>query len=243
MRRIKVALIFLFCAVLLAGGAVFPWLVAYFQDLADMDQVRYGDIDVIQLNFEQERQVLTILGKLNLLQSAEMLEVSDAEAQMDRGELYATIQKVLLPYCDVGLISSEWDSDLECTAILAYDPEDAGRYMILWNVYFMNSDPHRGLTMYIDDETGKILFIDYFSEEFCYEMEKNGLDYILCLELFYKIYFDSLELEMPEMEPVEEVNVPEAGSAAVESHWGDVLYGEFSVRFNINSVGFNTTYG
>lgn len=244
MRKIKLVGVILLCAALLFCGAVFPWIIALVQDWSDTGKVQYENIDAVQLSFVQEKEALTILEKIAVLRSAEVLELPEEETQHSHEEVYVMVEKALLPYREAGLIPWGYmESYSSCTAVLVYDPEHTDRYVVCWNVSIVNADPYIELSVMIDDETGALLFIDYTSEEF--GLAAMGIDYLECAELLYQIYFSFLDTELAAVEPVAELegDLMTGESAALNIYWEDEFYGEVFVRFYTCSVGFDTTFG
>lgn len=93
--------------------------------------------------------------------------------------------------------------------------------------------------MTIDDETGQLLMIDYYSPE------ERGWDYqAVCYEL-YSLYMQgkddsALTAIEPAYEETEDMYA--YNYAAMYVSWGDVNYGEVILRFTVSGTGFYVSF-
>lgn len=191
MGKLRVFLLLL-TALCLIGGAMLPRVVAQVTDRLETDQVVYGQMQSVQLEF-QEDETLTAVKKLALVRSGNGVEVSESFPRMTRAEVLAAVDAALEPYIDAGLI--RWNSEPKavCTARLLFD-EGFGWYGYFWEVYLnCELSPYEALILQMDDETGQVITIYYTAEEELYPEEELSA----WLETFLGIYQERQDLGAP----------------------------------------------
>lgn len=242
MHKIRITILLLMTALLLAAGAVLPGIVAAVQEDGQMNEVGYSPIQSVELKLTEEQESLPMLGKLSLFNDGGLYAVSEDEAAMTREDVREAVERELAHYYEWEMIPYNWvDSSFIATPYLAYGTDNDAMYSIFWEVaIYCDSENSFSLNLYVDDETGKILSLHFDS---VWPLEIYDLQ--VYLDLFHQIYFESLGMtESAEYWEnnglVEDISQNSGGIPAVRYTFGDMIYGEVNVEFYVYSRGFYT---
>ena len=204
MTKLKTLLSLLLTLGLLAVCALLPGIVAAVQDHAAENNAGYSSIRSVSLELSEEREVQQILGRLALIRDGSFYNVAAANASMTQEEVQEAVKYGLAPYYDLELLPDYWtDTSVKAAPYFVYDDET---YCILWVVSVAwgggvvnASEIQYSLDLYVDDETGKILYVHYHGAE---PLEAYA-------EIFADAYFESLGmpdiLKDPAADGIEEV--------------------------------------
>lgn len=187
MKAIKNLCVLLLTAVIIAAAAQLPKITAALQDSTGNQQVQYGNISSIQLDFEKQ---LTTIGKLSLMLCFESgIEISEADASMSISEVNSAVTKAFEPYYAAGLMAPMEKAYSEFRPQVVQDPDDPEIYTIIWTGQIVqDTEPYPVIELGIDDKTGAILYINYNAGYFLYA-EAELLNNVY---LFSEIYFNAL---------------------------------------------------
>lgn len=244
MHKLKLILILTVTVGLVTAIAFLPQAAAVMQDTAIHGEVKYGDMQTVELHFgtEADREPVDIptFEKLGMMRQP-LYIISDEKASMTQEEVIAAIDTGLAPYYDVGLIVSDWsEAKPSLTPYLAYG--EGSNYCIFWEVVLWGKcdNVYYFLSLYIDDETGKIITIDYMVDD---AIIFDIADQAYYMTQFTEIYFDSLELStsadhLNSEQLVEDISLDLPGRTALRYTFGDAVYGEVSIEFYIHESGF-----
>lgn len=243
MGKLKTVLILLLAAAVIVGCAYLPGFVGTMQDNAE-NEVRYAEIQALQLQLgNAQRGELPMLGKLSLLKRGTTMEIAEEDAPMLPDTVLDRSHTEFSRYMDCGLIHTELDfSKIWATPFLVFSPEDPDVNFIYWSVEVLDSSVNTSLTLLIDDETGKLLRIDYYTDEWYYAPEEQ---YYL-LDTFYNVYMESLDL-IEELKAREDAvsdretfteDISTDGSAGIRVRFSDPEYGEVNLDFYVHPNGF-----
>lgn len=162
MNKLKILLLILLTVALLVACASLPTIAAALQDTATVNHSGYSDMQSLKLDFSKNRQLLPILGKLALIRDGSFYTISPNETVIRQSGIKQVVQNGLSLYYQVSLIPYNW-KNYEFSAVphLVSNPADVESYAIMWvvTIYWPDSDDH--LELYVDDETGLILYLHF----------------------------------------------------------------------------------
>lgn len=245
MKKWKIPLLVLITLVLLLVCASLPEIAAVIQDGVGMDTFGFSHMQTIKLDFSGEQRPESILGKLALIRDGNFYTISPRETTISHNDIENVVKEGLNPYYEGELVPYNW-KNCEFSAVPHFvsDPADVKNHAILWIVSLYWPDSGEKLQLYVDDETGLILYFHYGT--------KNALDVYSAqgyLETFSGIYFESTGmseiLTHPEDYGVESVTYSDAGmytnddkSFSCTLHHPD--YGSITMEFWLYTNGYYT---
>lgn len=187
MMKLKVPLLILLTMILLFIGASLPQIAAAVQDSATVNNSGYSEMESLKLDFSQERQWMPILGKLALIRDGSFYTVSPSETVIRQSEIEQLVKDGLSRYYRAELIPYNWDNyEFSAAPYLVYNDADKDTYAILWEVSIHWPDTKDNLSLYVDDETGLILWIHYDTTSALDVYTAQGY-----LDAFSNAYFES----------------------------------------------------
>lgn len=235
-RKIAPVLLLTFAIVLLV--ACLPGIVGGCMDLLTLgkpDEAPIGHVE-LQLGTREEIDPGRMFQKLALERSMQTIPVTNREATMTKEQVFEAVEEQMGQY---GFF--QWFDYTQRTAEphLAMDPEDSDNYAIIWVVDYASKEPYHNLFLHVDDTTGAILKIDYYTHEELYPAEEQR--YIF--EEWTNTYFERLGLDM-DSEYVQSLEVrwtedtPEKDSMRLCCHMQEIQYGLVTVHFIVEPGGF-----
>lgn len=192
MTKLKNALLILLAAALVAAGAVLPSAVSHFRDRNEVGKVTYTDMPSLQLSLTHESG-LDLFEKLVLLSwDLETLVLSSQEARMTAKEVTKAAYAGVQPYLDMGLLGRiPEDYTFSCQPMLVYPSENSKQYFVLWLVEMSLDAGNESWNLAIDDETGKVLLLEFVTQYMQWEKEEL---YALS-EVIVATYLEALALD------------------------------------------------
>ena len=180
MNKVKFVLFILLAVLLTAVVAILPQAVAVMQDRAVHSQAKYGTIQTVQFNFENNAEAaqVSVMGKLAMTRQS-FYSISEDKASMTQEEVLKAAETGLLPYYENGLMFNQWDAAGKyMTPYITYGVNN--EYCIFWSVAFsLDADEgYYNLHLYVDDESGKIFWIDYQTAYLCFTDEERVAQYV-----------------------------------------------------------------
>lgn len=243
MRKLKNGLILLLAVAVIACGGALPMAVSALWDRATGNQIQYGEMAAVTLSLGLHQSNLPLLGKLSLLYCT-AVQIDQSQASMTEEQVMEAVKADLAPYQDAGLICCDLDSlSFECAADYDYDVLNPERHCVFWRVNISGSvdgQKHTGFLI-LDDETGKILTIDYnhrANNDFGYEVEYHPEN----LEPFCSIYFDSWDNSIFSWESLNIARAEDSEYSRVY-RWGDEVYGQINMEFILYCSGDDSAGG
>lgn len=228
MSNLKIALVLLLTLALLAAGACLPAMAAAVRDWQTLGRASTQAVSSVSLTIRQETPAL---GKLAMMCRQDgVLEVTESACRLTTEEVEELAYAVLEPYAAAGLItqSPEKFTIYEIRPLLPQVPEDPELAGIVWDITMVGSN----VSLLIDDESGKLLLINYSA----------GIEYGRqdLLDTFVDIYFTELGITDYAGFVTDDLDGEYVGDNAVgvRYRFGDAVYGEINVDFNIYKYGF-----
>lgn len=233
MRKFKVAVAVLITVTILIAGAYIPKLVARFLDWQNTGKSTLNPIASIELNIHKE---LSPIGKLVMMGSLEsLLPIRESKAGMTSEEVMDAVIKGLTPYMDTQLVVF-YDERVDMQPYLVQVPGIPELQRVVWQVTVSGNDSDFNFfDLLIDDETGKILRINYTAEN---PQIPYGRDETL--NLFMEIFFSSLGIDNFGEYLVEDLEYAYTGdnAIAVRFRFEDEQYGGVNVDMFVHENGF-----
>ena len=163
MRKLKIPLLILMTIALLIVGAALPAIASALQDQTIVNRSGFGEMESLKLDFS-DPEAAPLLQKLALLRDGRFYTVSPSKTRIRQSEIEELVKGGLTLYYQDELIPYNWN-DYEFSAVphLVYNDADKDTYAILWVVSIHWSDTGDNLSLYVDDETGLILYLHYSS--------------------------------------------------------------------------------
>lgn len=249
MHKLKTVLILLLTAALIAGGAVLPRIVSSATDEASIGKEEISPIHSVELEVveTEERESASMARKLILLQDMYVLPLTEEEASMGAAEAIAAAEIAMEEYTAAGIFQWFDVDSVSAEPFIGIDPRDMDNYNIYWTVYFdMGEEPYGTLLLYIDDETGVVLHIEYNRYD-SFTMEGVWEANWAVMDAFTDVYFRQLGMSevadyFRSASLVDEGEI-DGGVAYRRYTIGDVDYGEIRIEFYVDGAGgFRTNF-
>ena len=234
MKKIKYALALILTAAVIAVGALLPFITAKVQDYATQNKFLYDDMEEMHLNLYE----LSTLSKIYLLHHGSIVGISEEKTRLKTEDIQQVVETQLQPYITKGFLEdhlSEYTMELIPQLYYVVDTVDISNVFWLVSMFYETANQSKRIELCIDDKTGLIMTISYDCLQPVYE---DWLQNELLVD-FYTIYFNRLDLKPQEGFHEQ----PEKKNGIVENVatflWGDLEYGEISMKFLVYSNGFH----
>lgn len=254
MRKGVVFTIILLTVLALIAGAFLPAIAAWVLDTGGA-KVSTAPMQSMELEVSEDepqssnevREPADLTAKLMLAGRMYTVPITEDAAVMTRQEVLEAAEQAMAEYIDAGVF--EWFNvtDTNAEPVLGLDAENPEEYMTFWSLYYANEEaPYQVLRLYIDDETGRVLYIKYekygsFSMDGIWERNRAVLDTVTTV--FFrqaglsevKEYADSMGVGVEVMET-------DGGVTCMRYSMGDVTYGELTIEFYATGTGAFEVY-
>lgn len=161
MKKLKIPVLILITIVLLAVGATLPAIAAAVQDQTIVNHSSFGDMESLKLDFS-DPEVTPLLQKLALLRDGSFYTVSPDKTKIRQSEVEQLVKEGLALYYQDELIPYNWQKyEFSALPHLVYSNADQDTYAIFWVVDIRWPETEDYLSLYLDDETGLILYLHY----------------------------------------------------------------------------------
>lgn len=238
MRSRKIAFSLLLTTLLLIGIGCLPGITGAFFDLFTLNRPEVSPIQQVQLHMGSQPEVNPgrMFQYLALERDMQTIPISPDEATMRPEQVYQSVEA----HMDMYSFFSWFDvSKQTAEPYLAIDPTDPDYYGIIWVVdYARKEDTYHNLFVHVEDSTGKILKIDYYTEEFLFP--PNEQRYLF--EEWTSSYFQELGLSS-DSEYIQSLeswteDLHNDDSMTMIYHFQEIEFGLVSVSFTVNPNGF-----
>lgn len=161
MRKLKIPVLILITIALLAVGATLPAIAAAVQDQTIVNHSSFGDMESLKLDFS-DPEVTPLLQKLALLRDGSFYSVSPDKTKIRQSEVEQLVKEGLALYYQDELIPYNWQKyEFSALPHLVYSNADQDTYAIFWVIDICWPETEDYLSLYLDDETGLILYLHY----------------------------------------------------------------------------------
>lgn len=161
MRKLKIPVLILITIALLAVGATLPAIAAAVQDQAVVNHSSFGDMESLKLDFS-DPGATPLLQKLTLIRDGSFYTVSPSKTRIRQSEIEQLVKEGLALYYQDELIPYNWQKyEFSALPHLVYSNADQDTYAIFWVVDIRWPETEGYLSLYLDDETGLILYLHY----------------------------------------------------------------------------------
>lgn len=193
MKKLKSALLILLTAALIVCGAVLPGAASAAMDHMDSQNPGSAQIQSVQLQFDGSDPSEPLIRKLAIRSQMDTIPITASGAAMTEDEVFSAVESCMDMYVSNGIFS--WFEDTYRTAepYLAINPNDTDEYYVFWAVHIVREDDlYNNLFLHLDDESGKILYLDYVT----YDPDRSFFpeDQAYALDALTGIYFEQLGL-------------------------------------------------
>lgn len=239
MRKLHIALILALTAAVIAIGAFLPGIVGGVTDLISTAAVRSAPMQSVELQFSGgQDDPEHILKKLALERNMNTLPVTADQAFMTEEEVFAAVNDCMEQYSSADLFRWFKDTYSMAEPYIAISANGTDNVSVFWAVHIVHEgDPYRNLFLHIDDETGKILYLDYVT----YDPDSTFYpeDQYRVVNTLAELYFDQLGLA--ELAGSEAVTVDEMIDNDVQClryTFAGTEYGDIVIEFYSKPNGF-----
>lgn len=252
MRRLKAVAAILLAFVLIVGLSLLPHGVAGISDVLTNEKPGTVSMRTVELTVysDQTDEPGYMLRRLALEQRMTTIPIKPDHAKMTEEEVLTAAVDGMAPYIEAKMF--EWFEYhfFKAEPYLCIDPENKNNNTIFWGVTFAVKDkPYHNLFLHIDDETGKIIYINYETDgpdKFHYYYPENQR---LMMEGFVDSFLRPLNLTSEQLTQYDglfaEGVTQQKLTDDVTCSWysfEDAQYGVINLEFYITPVGFFVTY-
>ena len=242
MKHRKIAPVLLLTSATLLLVACLPGIVGGCMDLLTLgkpDEAPIGHVE-LELGSQEEMDPGRMFQKLALERNMQLIPVTNREATMTKEQVFSAVEEQMGAYDFF-----QWFDYTQRTAEphLAMDPEDSDNYAIIWAVDYASKEPYHNLFLHVDDATGAILKIDYYTHEELYPAQEQRHIF----ENWTNSYFERLGLGM-DSAYVRSLDVTwtqqssEKDSLRVNCYMQEIQYGLVTVSFTVKPGGFYISF-
>lgn len=252
MRRRNATGALILAFVLLAGMAMLPRGIAVISDLLTNKKAGIASMQTVELDFYSSKKDEPgyMMRKLALEQRMTTVPIKPKQAKMTEEEALTAAFEGMKPYIEAEMFSWFDFSFSGAEPYLGIDPEDKNNNTIFWGVSFVaEGKPYQNLFLHIDDETGKILYINYGTDgpdQYTYYYPENQR---VLMEGFTDSFFTPLNLlteHLDEYKNLISTNMTERkltdDVTCLLYTFEDKQYGIIDVEFYITPAGFWVNY-
>lgn len=194
MGKLKNPIFLLITVLVLAACSALPRIVAAVQDSTAVNSIHYSSMQSVALELSEEQASLTIFEKLSLIGKGYFYDLAEDKAAMTQTDVTEAVKTNLGPYYYLDLVPYNWsDYEMKAAPYFVYGTENSETYCIIWVVsisWGSNKEDYSSLDLYVDDDTGKILYVHYHSAA---SLSMYTLD--AYVTAFCDAYFDSLGMD------------------------------------------------
>lgn len=245
MNKMKTAALLL-SLLIIAALSILPRAVAVISDIRATEKPDSAPMQSVELDFDSEKAENTgyMMRKLALEQRMNDIPIESEQASMTSEEVVNAAVAGMEAYTQVDLF--EWFDYTYCSteAYLAVDAEQKTNISVIWGVTFCNeNDPYNYLFLHIDDETGKIVYINYATADKEPYLALDREKQVKMIEGFADAFFRPLNLMMDaELEvSMTDRNILDNGIDAKYT-FVDAEYGTICVELHIRPERFWVSY-
>lgn len=161
MRKLKIPLLILMTIALHIVGAALPAIASALQDQTIVNRSGFGEMESLKLDFS-DPEAAPLLQKLALLRDGSFYTVSPSKTRIRQSEVEQLVKEGLALYYQNELIPYNWQKyEFSALPHLVYSNADQDTYAIFWVVDIRWPETEDYLSLYLDDETGLILYMHY----------------------------------------------------------------------------------
>lgn len=246
MNKRKTAVFLLFSLLLIVALSALPRAVATISDARAKGKADSAPMQSVELDLDSEKTEKTgyMMRKLALEQNMTDIPIDPEQASMTQEDVLIAALVGMEAYVQADLFA--WFEYTYCSVetYLAIDSEQKSNLGMIWSVTLSDqSESYNSLFLHIDDETGKIIYINYETSDKVHyafsDLEKQGQ----MLDDLADAFFHPLNLTAGdewEALAVERNFVDDSISATYT--FEDTEYGTICVEFYIMPTGFRVSF-
>ena len=220
--------------------ATLPQFMGILQDKILQQAYVQKEMQTVSLRFNVSDTNMSdsFFRKIKLFRNGSLYNIYGIDSSEKIETMKQTLITELSPYYNAKLLAMDWNRAVQSfDACVSY--EDELGYGIFWEIALHDYKNENSLNLYLEDETGKLLFIHYETRQINLD-EKERL---MWLEQLTKIYDETLAL-LPDIQgwAREDTFLNSKYSTEIRSFFSHTEYGEFQIEFKVNMSGFYIRY-
>lgn len=245
MRKIRNGLILIMTLTIIAFCAMLPRIYADMQDSVSDEKVEYEDVKTVL--FEKD---LYFTEKLFLLRDGLRVSVSEESTSKTSEEILDHAYGWLEYFLSYGMLGGDWGTyEIKMEPMLFFYDDSDNISSTFWLVEFVLEDDWGVISLWLDDETGKMLSVNYESQYQIY-VQYQLEEYLSAFYSFYldqndilndqeitQEYTDIIDVAGNQAYAADELIDKKNGTAMVFTI-GDEIYGELNLYFYVYTNGF-----
>ena len=190
MGKLKIPALTLLTLALLILGAFLPDIAAAGQDRGITDHSGFSDMESIKLELSDPASVEALLQKLALVRSGGFYVLSPSKTRIGQSGIEKVVKDGLALYHQAELIPEHWQGyEFSAAPHLVYNEMDKDTYAVLWVITIHWHEEGGNLSLFVDDETGRILYLHFDSPTVLEAYTQRGY-----LDTLSSVYFASTGL-------------------------------------------------
>lgn len=239
MKKHKNEIFIVLTVVVIIFCGMLPKLIGLVEDYFADQNISYGEQKTVSLIRE-----LNDVEKMYLLKNGTEVSISEDRTNLKWTNMSETLDAALSWYTQNGFIMGQTAdfTIIKCEPVLRYSTQMPNVSGIFWKVDMELSDYYgQSISLYLDDQTGKVLLISYE----CLEPVFSIADLALPLQALFDCYQSERDWHnvvyagQNNIEPEETENVAYPYKREIIFHYGDIVYGENSIKFIVTENGFS----
>lgn len=186
MQKTKNYIFLALTMLLVIMGALLPGIAAAIQDAA-AQEAGFDSMQSVELKFRDDTHALEALW---LYRDSTASTISPSDASLTEQQVLDIAADTIGAYVDAGLIAYEIDlRQAKLTATLGYDSQEPEENGIFWYLTLTgDADLYDSMNITIDDATGRVIHIYYFSNSAVYASD----DKPMLLDIISSLYFEQI---------------------------------------------------
>lgn len=245
MRKWMIRLVLLVTVAVVGVCGLLPGVYAKIQDRIMEGKVDYAPVKTVSFQAKSD-----MMEKLFFLRDGYQVPLSEYESDIDVDKMCQRVPELLNNFFEMAIaegvayefIDSEVIDKISVYAKKVFLTEANDASPVFWLVEIPYSDGNVIFSLWIDDETGNVLAMDYQSEYQVFDDHKlNEVLSILQTAYYAQSGFESMLEENDSVIDIplnEEVTDDKKGSVETWDRYTDPIYGDLSIYFNVNNNGF-----
>ena len=247
MRKWMFPLLLLLTVLLLISFAFLPAIAGMLQDAGVEKTVSNCPLHSIVPYLSENGSGLLISDKLKILQESEISSIVPAMASLDEQQVRAAVEAGIQPYVEAGIMRPFEVWEFHAMPYVTINWQDASHWFLFWDVNLIDvsNEIQQSLTVTVDDETGKLLMLQYFDPYAKEELQLWDENY-LPLNQFSQIWleqaglWDSAQLVNGDSESQQVQGMP--GMRAVVYTLTDGVKSPLRIHFSVSSYSEYTMW-
>lgn len=246
MRKWMIRLVLLVTVAVVGICGLLPGVYAKIQNRVMEGKVEYAPVKTV--SFQKKSGMME---KLFFLRDGYKVSLAEYIGDINTDKMYQRVPELLNEFFEIAIaegvtfefVDSETINNISVSPKKVFLTEANDTSPIFWLVEIPYSDGNVIFSLWIDDESGNILAMDYQSEYQLFDDHKLGEVLSMIQTAYYaQSGFEKVLEEKKSFATDTPINAEsledKKGSVEVWDRYTDPLYGDLSIYFNVNNNGF-----